>query len=88
MAVNGHKFVRLFGDIERRSGESASEGDLSLCRLLAFWTDKDPDLIDAIFRLSNRMRPKWDTRHFSSGQTYGERTIEVAIQRQDEIYRW
>ena len=40
----------------------------------------DPALVDAAFRRSGLMRPKWDERHYSDGQTYGQGTIETALQ--------
>ena len=51
----------MYGDI---SGyQSQSEADLALCRHLAFWTAKDPERMDRLFRMSKLMRPKWDERH-------------------------
>lgn len=52
---------------------SQSEADLSLCLILAFWTDCDPNQIDRIFQTSGLYRPKWDR------QDYRETTIHNAI---------
>lgn len=52
---------------------SQSEADLSLCLILAFWTDGNTDQIDRIFRTSGLYREKWDR------QDYRESTIESAI---------
>ena len=57
---------------------SQSEADLSLCLILAFWTNCDPDQIDRIFRSSGLYRPKWDR------QDYRETTIQTAISQCDE----
>lgn len=58
---------------------SQSEADLSLCRLLGFWTKNDPARVDALFRLSGLFREKWDKRCRSDGSTYGELTIRKAL---------
>ncbi len=39
---------------------SASEADLALVSHLLWWTDGDLARVDALFRLSGLMRPKWD----------------------------
>lgn len=36
--------------------------------------------MDAAFRESKRMRPKWDEKHYSDGRTYGEATINKALE--------
>jgi putative DNA primase/helicase len=56
-----------------------SSSDLALCNHLAFWTDKDPNKMDSMFRESNLVREKWDKQHSSDGRTYGQMTIETAI---------
>jgi len=61
----GKKFLRLFRGINS-DYHSASEADLAFCEILAFWTGGDFEKIDRIFRLSDRMRKKWerdDYRH-------------------------
>jgi hypothetical protein len=55
---------------------SQSEADLGLCILLARKTT-DPNEIDAEFRKSGLMRPKWDSPRGDS--TYGRDTIITAI---------
>ncbi len=88
-ARNGDKFMSLILAKDDPKSGSASEGDLALCSILAFWTGPNHDLIDQIFRLSKRYRPKWDERHFSSGATYGEETINRAIAFQNgKCFRW
>ena len=65
---------------------SQSEADLALCSHLAFWLDKDAVAIDVAFRASGLFRPKWDKKHHSDGSTYGQRTIEKAIEGCRETY--
>jgi primase-polymerase (primpol)-like protein len=71
-AKNGPDVERLFhGDT--RGYDSHSEADLALVSHLAFWTDGDPDRIDALFRASGLMREKWER------VDYRARTIEKAL---------
>lgn len=63
---------------------SDSEADMALCNFLAFWTSKDPNKMDTIFRKSQLMRPKWDEKH--GAMTYGQSTIEKAIQDTPNVY--
>ncbi|MDO8159156.1 DNA primase [Bacillus toyonensis] len=57
-----------------------SASDLALCNYLAFWTGKSATRMDAMFRETSLIRDKWDVIHFSNtNETYGERTIGVAI---------
>lgn len=63
---------------------SDSEADMALCNFLAFWTSKDPNKMDAIFRKSKLMRPKWD--EMRGAMTYGQLTIEKAIQDTPNAY--
>lgn len=75
-AKNGDKFRRLYGG-DWSDYTSASEGDMALCNMLAFWTGCDADKMDAVFRQSGLMRDKWDERH--GANTYGANTIRKAI---------
>lgn len=63
---------------------SQSEADLALCNHLAFWTQKNAQQMDSIFRSSGLYRDKWDKKR---GQfTYGELTIEKAISACRDVY--
>jgi hypothetical protein len=84
-AKNGDKFSRLWtGDFSQYN--SPSEADLALCMMLAFWTGRDADRIDSLFRLSKLFRPKWDERRSADGRTYGQLTIEKAIDGTREVW--
>ncbi len=77
-ASNGDKFRKLWsGDWSEYS--SQSKADLALCSMLAVWTGRDPVRIDSLFRKSGMMRKKWDEKHFGDGSTYGQATIQKAI---------
>lgn len=84
-AANGDRFERLWRG-QTTGYPSQSEADMALCSMLAFWTGGDPEQMNRLFRDSGLMRPKWDEQHFADGATYGERTIERAINGSDEFY--
>jgi putative DNA primase/helicase len=67
----------LFGD--------DSSNDMSLCNHLCFWLGRDRARVDAAFRRSGLMRPKWD--EMRGQQTYGELTIDKALQSVFDSYR-
>jgi primase-polymerase (primpol)-like protein/archaellum biogenesis ATPase FlaH len=76
-ARNGDVFRALWnGNI---SGyPSASEADLALCNLLAYWTNGNAYRMDALFRQSALYREgKWNKRH--GADTYGNMTINKAL---------
>ena len=76
----GAKFTALWdGDLAGYS--SASEADLALVNLLAFWTGGDRNRIDHLFRQSGLMREKWE-RH-----DYRAKTIDKALQGRTAFYR-
>ncbi|WP_224337932.1 hypothetical protein [Haloprofundus halobius] len=84
-ASNGAKFERLWNG--NTSGyDSNSEADMALCCLLAFWSGGDKTQMDRLFRRSGLLRGKWDDVHYADGSTYGEKTIERAVQTTSEFY--
>ncbi len=85
-SANGASIARLFnGDLSEYNGD-ASSADLALCSKLAFWSDGQPSNLDAMFRQSRLMRDKWDARHSSKGETYGQMTIDKALSGCHEFY--
>lgn len=76
-AKNGAQFASLWNGDTSGYG-SHSEADMALCNLLAFWTGRNSTQMDRLFRLSGLMRDKWDRPQ--SGSTYGQLTINEAIQ--------
>jgi putative DNA primase/helicase len=75
-ARNGAKFDRLWhGDTT--GYDSASQADLALCNMLAFWTRGDHSRVDRLFRASGLYRVKWDAKR--GEQTYGAQTIACAL---------
>lgn len=85
-ATNGKKFKQLMNGEWEGKYTSWSEADIALCMMLAFWTGKDPALMDECFRRSGLFRPKWDERHYGDGSTYGQGTIKRAIENTTEVY--
>lgn len=83
-AQNGEKFAALFNGTWNGLYSSQSEADIALCNMLAFWTGRDAGMMDRIFRQSALYRPKWDEKR--GGQSYGEMTIQDAINKCDKIY--
>ncbi len=63
---------------------SHSEADMALANRLAFWCGPDPDRIDRLFRQSDLMRDKWDSRR--GAQSYGEITVAKALADCREVY--
>ena len=57
---------------------------LLLCRILAFWCQRDFQQIDRLFRQSGLMRPKWDELH--GKETYGNMTIQEAVKHCETVY--
>lgn len=86
-AKNGARFRKLYGgDFKSAGYSSQSEADLALCGSLRFWTGGDMARVDTLFRLSGLMRPKWDKRHSSDGQTYGQMTLERVASDGGDVY--
>lgn len=83
-AKNGSEFTALMnGDTTAYKGDE-SAADLAFCNKLAFWSKKDPVLMDYIFRHSRLFRDKWDRP--TGGSTYGEITIQRAIDGTEKVY--
>ena len=83
--TNADEIERLLkGDTSAYAGDD-SGADQALCNHLAFWTARNRHQMDRLFRTSKLMRPKWDEKRGS--QTYGEMTIDKAIQDTREVYQ-
>lgn len=83
-ASNGAKFRALWSG-DSTGYPSESEADLALCNMLAFYTGRDPERMDRMFRQSGLIRSKWDRRQ--AGTTYGKITIGKAIKNCTDVYR-
>ena len=76
---NGQEVGRLWAGDWQGKYPSQSEADLAFCANLAFWTGKDPERMDRLFRQSQLFRSKWD--ELRGSRTYGETTVATAIWR-------
>ena len=78
----GMEFRALFefGDIAPFGGDQ-SKADLRLAMLISNKAGFDEARIDRIVRSSKLYRKKWDSRHRHDGATYGQMTIEKALER-------
>ncbi len=80
-AKNGAKFKRLW---DGETVKGLSEDDAALCFMLAFWTRKNPELMERLLRKSKRERAKWDDLRGET--TWIGQEIENAIERCGEVY--
>ena len=80
----GYLFNMLYDGNWEGVYPSQSEADLTLCNILAFWTQKNEKQMDRIFRSSRLMRKKWDSKR--NGTTYGAITINKAIANCVNVY--
>jgi hypothetical protein len=83
-ARNGAKFSRLWDGDKADYDNDDSRADLALSEMLAFWSGRDAERIDHLFRQSGLMRPKWDERR--GRETYGQRTVRRAVERCRETF--
>ncbi|MSE20009.1 DNA primase [Lactobacillus parabuchneri] len=63
---------------------SHSEADLAFSNDLAFWTGRDFNKMDEIFRKSSLMRPKYDEKHGKT--TYGVSLLNKSINETRETF--
>lgn len=82
---NANEIEALLKGDKSAYNEDDSSADIALCNHLAFWTTKDKQQMDRIFRTSKLMRPKWDEKR--GRQTYGEMTINDACSQTKDAYQ-
>lgn len=70
----GAAFTRLWNGNTSDHNNDDSAADQALCNHLAWWTNRDPNRIDRLFRQSGLMREKWEKR-----PDYRRRTIDKAV---------
>ena len=76
---NGDKIRSLYNGNISEHGDDHSAADLALVSHLVYWCNGDAKQADRIFRESDLYREKWDERHSSDGRTYGQMTIDTAL---------
>lgn len=82
----GSKFKDLLNGNWHKYEEytSQSEADIALANILAFWTARNFQQMDRIFRQSGLMRDKWDEKRGKT--TYGNGLINKAINEVGEVF--
>lgn len=63
---------------------SQSEADLAFCNQLAFWTGRNEEQMDRIFRSSGLYRSKWDSKR--GAETYGKIIVSKACASCVDVY--
>ncbi|MFJ8513817.1 phage/plasmid primase, P4 family [Lysinibacillus xylanilyticus] len=76
---NGGRLKSLYEGNWKDYYNSQSEADLAFCNALAFYTQKNSNKMDQLFRRSALFRKKWDEIHYADGRTYGNAVIEEAL---------
>ena len=63
---------------------SESEADMAFVKQMYYWCKADTQLMDACFRASELMRPKWD--HTRGDKTYGQMTIAKVCESNTDVF--
>ncbi len=74
---NGLRFKLCMGGGWEQFYDSQSEADMAFANDLAFWTNRDYNMMDTIFRESSLYREKWDSKR--GDLYYSEITLNKAI---------
>lgn len=84
-AKRGQIFEQLYHGNWQLYYKTQSEAELALANMLAFWTAKDIEMMDRIYRMSGLKRAKWDQPR--GGTTYGKLVLEEAIAKCTNVYK-
>lgn len=105
-AENSEKFALLHnGDWKsikedgKQLYKSQSEADLAYYSILAFWCNKNRDLMERIFETSKLKRDKWKNRkdyrdrlynkvYESVKETYSQSEIKKSLMNKYDVYKW
>lgn len=79
--ANEDALGRAYPDEEGLRPFDNSSADAALCSHLAFWTGKDCERMDRLFRRSGLFRDKWETR-----EDYRHRTILLATSHCNAVF--
>lgn len=84
--LKNEKVKKLFVDGDMSDYEdNNSQADLALCNYLAFWTGRNAEAMNTLFKDSALYRDKWDSKRGNT--TYGYYTIQKAIDGCKDIYK-
>lgn len=81
---NGMRFKLFLEGGWEQFYDSQSEADMAFANDLAFWTNRDFNMMDDIFRDSSLSRDKWDRK--TGDSTYGELTLSKAINECTNVF--
>lgn len=76
---NGDILRSMYEGNDPKFDGDKSRNDFYFVNTLNFANGNDLEQTDRIFRGSGRMRNKWDEKHYSNGETYGERLLKDAM---------
>lgn len=83
---SGQRLKKLYDGDWKGYYQSQSEADMAFCNALAFYTAKDAQQMDMIFRKSGLYRSKWDSIRYADGSTYGDVVIDKAIKDTADVF--
>lgn len=81
---NGMRFKLFLEGGWEQFYSSQSEADMAFANDLAFWTNRNYNMMDDIFRDSSLYREKWDRK--TGDSTYGEVTLSKAINECTNVF--
>jgi len=81
---NGVRFKLFMEGGWEQFYDSQSEADMAFANDLAFWTNRDYNMMDNIFRQSDLFRDKWERK--TGDSTYGEITLSKAINECTNVF--
>ena len=76
---DGDLLRSLFNGENPKFGGDRNRNDLFFCNKINWANGNDLAQTDRIFRSSGRMRPKWDEKHYSNGDTYGQALLRKSV---------
>lgn len=76
---NGDILRSMYEGNDPKFDGDKSRNDFYFVNTLNFANGNDLEQTDRIFRGSGRMRRKYDEKHYSNGETYGERLLKDAM---------
>jgi len=83
---NGQKAKKLYAGDMSEYNHDHSSAELALINYLVFYT-QDEQQLNHLYANSSLSRDKWDEPHSSDGRTYGEMTLQKAIDDCEHTYK-
>ncbi len=83
---NGQKAKKLYAGDMSEYNHDHSSAELALINYLVFYT-QDEQQLNRLYANSSLSRDKWDEPHSSDGRTYGEMTLQKAIDDCENVYK-